>query len=254
MRTTYHGLKKEIVQALVLIALVILLFLQSMRGTLIVSVAIPLSFAITLIVLYATGQTLNAFTLGGLTLAMGRLVDDAVVVLESIHRHQRMGLEHRGGRAARARNAVALPVLASTLTTMAVLLPVLLLAGLAKKLFAPLALTVGGGDDRLVLREHGGDAGGLPLLPRARRARPARQGASRASSTASPTATRSTLRRVLPFRRDGHRRLAASWSSASGWAADAAAEHVLPRDRRVDGHDLRPLRARHLADGRRRDS
>ena len=56
------------------------------------SVAIPLSFAITLIVLYATGQTLNAFTLGGLTLAMGRLVDDAVVVLESIHRHQRMGM------------------------------------------------------------------------------------------------------------------------------------------------------------------
>ena len=68
---TYHGLKKEIVQALVLIALVILLFLQSVRGTLIVSVAIPLSFAITLIVLYASGQTLNAFTLGGLTLAMG---------------------------------------------------------------------------------------------------------------------------------------------------------------------------------------
>ncbi len=99
MRTTYHGLKKEIIQALVLIALVILLFLQSVRGTLIVSVAIPLSFAITLIVLYATGQTLNAFTLGGLTLAMGRLVDDAVVVLESIHRHQRMGLGRSSGRA-----------------------------------------------------------------------------------------------------------------------------------------------------------
>jgi multidrug efflux pump subunit AcrB len=141
VRTTYHGLKKEIVQALVLIGLVILLFLQSMRGTLIVSVAIPLSFAITLIVLYATGQTLNAFTLGGLTLAMGRLVDDAVVVLESIHRHQRMGLSTKQA-ALQGANAVALPVLASTLTTMAVLLPVLLLAGLAKKLFAPLALTV----------------------------------------------------------------------------------------------------------------
>ena len=141
VRTTYHGLKQEVVQALVLIALVILLFLQSVRGTLIVSVAIPLSFAITLIVLYATGQTLNAFTLGGLTLAMGRLVDDAVVVLESIHRHQRMGLSAYQA-ALKGTNAVALPVLASTLTTMAVLLPVLLLAGLAKKLFAPLALTV----------------------------------------------------------------------------------------------------------------
>ena len=141
VRTTYHGLKKEIIQALFLIGVVILVFLQSIRGTLIVSVAIPLSFAITLIVLYASGQTLNAFTLGGLTLAMGRLVDDAVVVLESIHRHQRQGMSN--ARAAlEGANAVALPVLASTLTTMAVLLPVLLLAGLAKKLFAPLALTV----------------------------------------------------------------------------------------------------------------
>jgi multidrug efflux pump subunit AcrB len=141
VRSTYRGLRQEVVQALVLIALVILLFLQSIRGTLIVSVAIPLSFAITLIVLYATGQTLNAFTLGGLTLAMGRLVDDAVVVLESIHRHQRAGFRTHCA-ALQGTNAVALPVLASTLTTMAVLLPVLLLAGLAKRLFAPLALTV----------------------------------------------------------------------------------------------------------------
>jgi multidrug efflux pump subunit AcrB len=141
VRTAYHGLKKEIVQALLLIALVILVFLQSVRGTLIVSVAIPLSFAITLIVLYATGQTLNAFTLGGLTLAMGRLVDDAVVVLESIHRHQLHGLT-TAQAALQGTSAVALPVLASTLTTVAVLLPVLLLAGLAQRLFAPLALTV----------------------------------------------------------------------------------------------------------------
>jgi multidrug efflux pump subunit AcrB len=142
VRSAYHGLKKEIFQALILIALVILLFLQSVRGTLIVSVAIPLSFAITLIVLYGTGQTLNAFTLGGLTLAMGRLVDDAVVVLESIHRHQRMG-RSAAEAALEGTNAVALPVLASTLTTMAVLLPVVLLAGLARKLFAPLAITIG---------------------------------------------------------------------------------------------------------------
>ncbi|HZU84891.1 MAG TPA: efflux RND transporter permease subunit, partial [Polyangiaceae bacterium] len=85
--------------------------------------------------------SLNAFTLGGLTLAMGRLVDDAVVVLESIHRHQRMGLNPYQA-AMKGANSVALPVLASTLTTMAVLLPVLLLTGLARKLFAPLALTV----------------------------------------------------------------------------------------------------------------
>jgi multidrug efflux pump subunit AcrB len=141
VRTTYTGLKTEVVRALVLIALVILLFLQSVRGTLIVAVAIPLSFAIALLALYAHGDTLNAFTLGGLTLAMGRLVDDAVVVLESIHRHQRLGMTTRQA-ALHGTNAVALPVLASMLTTIAVLLPVLLLAGLAKRLFAPLALTV----------------------------------------------------------------------------------------------------------------
>jgi multidrug efflux pump subunit AcrB len=141
VKTSYSGLQREVLQALVLIALVILVFLQSLRGTLIVALAIPLSFAVTLIVLYATGQTLNSFTLGGLTLAMGRLVDDAIVVLESIHRHQRQGLS-RYRAALEGTHAVALPVLASTLTTIAVLLPVLLLAGLAKKLFAPLALTV----------------------------------------------------------------------------------------------------------------
>ena len=141
VRTAYDGLKTEVWRALLLIALVILVFLQSVRGTLIVAVAIPLSFAIALIVLYSHGDTLNAFTLGGLTLAMGRLVDDAVVVLESIHRHQRMGLNLKEA-ALKGTNAVALPVLASMLTTIAVLLPVLLLAGLAQRLFVPLALTV----------------------------------------------------------------------------------------------------------------
>jgi multidrug efflux pump subunit AcrB len=141
VRQSYAGLKREILQALVLIAIVILLFLQSIRGTLIVAVAIPLSFATTLIILYAHGDSLNAFTLGGLTLAMGRLVDDAVVVLESIHRHQQRGMPIAQA-ALEGTRVVALPVLASTLTMIAVLLPVILLQGLAKKLFGPLALTV----------------------------------------------------------------------------------------------------------------
>ncbi len=141
VRTAYHGLKKEVAQALLLIALVILFFLQSVRATLIAAAAIPISFAVTLLVLHATGQTLNAFTLGGLTLAMGPLVDVTVVVLESIHRHQRQGLSAYQAALA-GTNAVALPVLVATMTTMAVLLPVALLAGLAKRLFVPLALTV----------------------------------------------------------------------------------------------------------------
>ncbi len=142
VRTTFTGLQREIVQALVLIALVILLFLQESRAVLVVLTAIPISFAVILLALYATGNTLNAFTLGGLTLAMGPLVDISVVVLESIHRY-RHGHHHGLPAAAlHGTEAVAVPALAATLTTVAVLLPVLLLYGLARKLFAPLALTV----------------------------------------------------------------------------------------------------------------
>lgn len=143
VRGTIEGLQKEILQALVLIGIVILLFLQSPRSVLIAAIAVPISFAIILIVLYVTGQSLNAFTLGGLTLAMGPLVDISVVVLESIHRSS-----HGRGRVMAAltgANSVAIAALAATLATIAVLLPVVLLAGLAKKLFVPLAITVATG-------------------------------------------------------------------------------------------------------------
>jgi multidrug efflux pump subunit AcrB len=141
VRTTYHGLTKEILQALFLIAVIILVFLQNSRAVLISAIAIPISFGIILIVLYTAGQTLNAFTLGGLTLAMGPLVDISVVVIESVHRHRLMGKSARLA-AFDGTRAVAGPALAATLTTTSVLMPVLLLSGLAKKLFAPLALTV----------------------------------------------------------------------------------------------------------------
>jgi CzcA family heavy metal efflux pump len=141
VRTSYEGLRKEVIQALVLIAIVILIFLQNLRAVMIAVMSIPIAFATILLVLYAAGQTLNAFTLGGLTLAMGPLVDISVVVLESIHRHRAHG-ENEKESAQQGTSAVAIPALAATLTTIAVLIPVLLLAGLAKKLFAPLALTV----------------------------------------------------------------------------------------------------------------
>jgi multidrug efflux pump subunit AcrB len=141
VRTTYLGLRKEVLQALLLIGLVILVFLQNPRAVVIAAIAIPVSFAIILIVLYANGQTLNAFTLGGLTLAMGPLVDISVVVIESIHRHRLQGKSPFVAALDGAR-AVAVPTLAATLTTTAVLLPVLLFSGLARKLFTPLALTV----------------------------------------------------------------------------------------------------------------
>lgn len=144
VRSTYFGLKRELLQAFFLVAAVVLLFLQSPRAVLVAAISAPIAFSVILIVLYATGQTLNAFTLGGLTLAMGPLVDISVVVLESVHRHRLQG-KTPFGAALDGASAVAIPTLAATLCTIAVLLPIVLLAGLAKKLFAPLAITVATG-------------------------------------------------------------------------------------------------------------
>lgn len=141
VRSTYAGLKTEMVQAFVLVAIVILLFLQSFRSVVVAAIAVPVSFAVILIVLYASGQTLNAFTLGGLTLAIAPLVDISVVVLESVHR-ERMAGKSPAEAALVGTRAVSLATLAATLATVSVLLPIVLLEGLAKKLFAPLAITV----------------------------------------------------------------------------------------------------------------
>ncbi|HUB09749.1 MAG TPA: efflux RND transporter permease subunit [Myxococcales bacterium] len=142
IREAISGLEHEVVQGLILVVLVILLFLRSGRSTIIVSVAVPLSMAVAIVLLYFTGNTLNNFTLGGLTLALGRLVDDAIVVIENINRHLEEG-ETPSRAALDGASEVALPVLVSTITTVAVFLPVVFLAGMARKLFTPLAVAVG---------------------------------------------------------------------------------------------------------------
>lgn len=141
VRNSFGALKHELIQATILIALVILIFLQSPRSVLIALISAPLAFACILIALYATGQTLNAFTIGGLTLAVGPLVDISVVVLEAIHRKRHEG--HGAGEAAiLGARSVATAMFSATLCTLAVLLPIALLTGLARKLFTPLAVTV----------------------------------------------------------------------------------------------------------------
>lgn len=144
VRGTFSGLKTEILQAFFLVAMVILIFLQSWRSVLVAALTVPVAFAVILLVLYASGQTLNAFTLGGLTLAMGPLVDISVVVLESVHRRRALG-ESPYRAALQGTSDVAVAALAATLCTVAVLLPVVLLFGLAAKLFTPLAITVATG-------------------------------------------------------------------------------------------------------------
>ncbi|MGC4114465.1 MAG: efflux RND transporter permease subunit [Myxococcales bacterium] len=141
IRAAVSALQHEAVQGGILAVLVILLFLASFRATGIIAVAIPLSIVATFVLLYFSGQTLNVFTLGGLALGVGRLVDDSIVELENIHRHFVVSSDRKTAVLAAAQE-VAAPIFVSTLTTVIVFFPVLFLTGVAKNLFVPLALTI----------------------------------------------------------------------------------------------------------------
>lgn len=141
VKTAIKNLGNEGGIGLVLTALMILIFLGSMRATLAVLLSIPLSALATFLVLNMGGGTINTMVLGGLALAFSRLIDNSVVVLENIFRHLEMGEDPAvaaevGGR------EVALPVLAATFTTAIVFFPVVFLYGVSRFLFTALALAV----------------------------------------------------------------------------------------------------------------
>ncbi|MFI9574150.1 efflux RND transporter permease subunit [Microbispora rosea] len=121
--------------------LVILVFLLSVRSTLVTAVSIPLSVVIALIALWIGDYSLNLLTLGALTIAVGRVVDDSIVVLENIKRHLAYGEEKRRAILGAVRE-VSGAVTASTLTTVAVFLPIAFVGGMVGQLFSPFAITV----------------------------------------------------------------------------------------------------------------
>jgi CzcA family heavy metal efflux pump len=142
IRQSIESLWHESIQGAALAFLVILIFLRSVLSTVIISVAIPLSVMCTLIAMYFLGQTLNIFTLGGLALAVGRLVDDSIVELENINRHLAMPGKDRRTAVLDAAREVAMPIFVSTITTIVVFLPTIFLEGQAKLLFIPLTFTI----------------------------------------------------------------------------------------------------------------
>ena len=142
IRAAIKTLQLEALVGALLTFLVVLVFLRSLWSLVIIGVGIPLSVATALLLLYFTGQTLNVFTLGGLTLAMGRLVDDAIVVRENITRHLSKPGTPVLQAVLTATQEVGLPVLASTATTIAVFFPVVFLSGISQRLFLPMALTI----------------------------------------------------------------------------------------------------------------
>ena len=124
-----------------LAVLVIYLFLGDVRRTLIIATAIPIALTVTLILMAVTGLTLNVMTLGGLALGVGLLVDNTIVMLENIYRHQRLG---KPGQAAAedAASEVNSAIVASTSTNLAAVLPFLFIGGLVGLLFRELIATI----------------------------------------------------------------------------------------------------------------
>jgi hydrophobic/amphiphilic exporter-1 (mainly G- bacteria), HAE1 family len=141
VRNAIENLLHEGAIGLVLTAVMILVFLGSMRATVAVLLSIPLSALAAFIALAMGDSTVNAMILGGLALAFSRLIDNSVVVLENIFRHLELG-EPPVVAAERGGSEVALPVLAATLTTAIVFFPVIFLYGVSRFLFTALALAV----------------------------------------------------------------------------------------------------------------
>ncbi|MEU2651877.1 efflux RND transporter permease subunit [Streptomyces albidoflavus] len=136
-----EGLTTEGALGLVFAVVIILIFLASVRSTLVTAVSIPLSVVLALIVLWTRDLSLNMLTLGALTIAIGRVVDDSIVVLENIKRHLGYG-EERKEAILTAVKEVAGAVTSATLTTVAVFLPIGLVGGMVGELFGSFSLTV----------------------------------------------------------------------------------------------------------------
>src|SRR5487761_1117219 len=141
VRHSIMSLVEEGVLGAVLCSLVILLFLGDWRMTVIAVLTIPLAVLAALVGLFATGNTVNVMTLAGLSLAVGPLVDSAIICLENTHRHLRLGATPHEA-AFQGASEVALPELVASLCTLLVLAPLALMPGLGEFLYRPMAMAV----------------------------------------------------------------------------------------------------------------
>ncbi len=129
-------------QAILLTFLVLLFFLRNVRSSFIVAVSIPISVMVTFAVMDQVGITLNIISMAGLALSVGMLVDNSIVVLESIFRHHDELKENLRDSSDRGAGEVRMAITASTLTTLVVFIPVLFVPGLAGQLFKDMVLTI----------------------------------------------------------------------------------------------------------------
>jgi len=142
VRDALLSVLREGILGALLTGLTLLLFLRDWRSSLIVVITIPFALLMAVVALWATGQTINIMTLGGLALAIGVLVDEGTVLLENIHVHLAAG-EPKARAVLAASREVAIPRLLAMLCVLAVFLPSFFMVGPARSLFVPLALAVG---------------------------------------------------------------------------------------------------------------
>ena len=136
-----RDVERSLVEGAALTVLVVFLFLNSWRSTVITGLALPVSVLASFIAVWAFGFTLNTMSLLGLSLAIGILIDDAIVVRENIVRHMEMGKDHV--RAAReGTSEIGLAVAATTFSIVVVFVPIAFMGGIAEQWFAPFALTI----------------------------------------------------------------------------------------------------------------
>ncbi|MGN7043732.1 efflux RND transporter permease subunit, partial [Bacillus safensis] len=136
-------LNKAIIGAIFAI-IIIMLFLRDIKSTLISVISIPLSLLIAVLLLNQLDITLNIMTLGAMTVAIGRVVDDSIVVIENIYRRMALKDEPLKGKALvrEATKEMFIPIMSSTIVTIAVFLPLALVGGMIGELFIPFALTI----------------------------------------------------------------------------------------------------------------
>jgi HAE1 family hydrophobic/amphiphilic exporter-1 len=141
VKQSINTLVREALLSGLLAIVVIFLFFHNFRTTFITATAIPIAMMATFTVLYFAGVSLNMMTMGGISLAMGRLVDDNVVALENIYRFRQEGFDKKEA-AIKGVSEIAMAVMASTLTTISVFLPMAFVQGLTATIFRDLSLTV----------------------------------------------------------------------------------------------------------------
>jgi HAE1 family hydrophobic/amphiphilic exporter-1 len=141
VKTSISSVREVIISGGILAVLVLLFFLRNLRSTFIVSLAIPVAVVVSFIGMKVFGLTLNMMSLSGLALGIGMVVDNAIVVMENIFRHREAGTGRREA-AVTGTSEVGTAITASTLTTLAVFLPLLMAQGLAGIFFKELSLTV----------------------------------------------------------------------------------------------------------------